>query len=285
MMRGEAAADPVPAPELDAPRLRERLVARAGVPAAWRIDGAIEVVATTGSTNADLVALGRRAPRPSRRLLVALDQTAGRGRHGREWLAGAGQLTFSIGLALDVAAAALAGFALLAGLAVRAALAESGVAVALKWPNDIVASDGAKLGGLLVELVAQPGGASWVVLGIGINRRLGEAARARLAERVVTDLHALGGDAVDPADLIAAIVAALESRLPRFLAQGFEPFRAEFDAAHLYHGREVAIGDGDQRRVGRFRGVGAGGEAGLVDQRGGERQLLSGELSLRPGKA
>src|SRR3990167_256707 len=85
-------------------------------------------------------------------LLVAEEQTAGRGRRGRRWHStpGAG-LTFSLALRVKRPARELAGLSLAAGVALCKALRALGVArAALKWPNDLVV-DGAKLGGLLVE--------------------------------------------------------------------------------------------------------------------------------------
>src|SRR5882672_5073771 len=102
-------------------------------------------------------------------LLLADEQTAGRGRRGRRWHSAPGAgLTFSLAVALRRPLRELAALPLVAGVAVARALHSLGVArAALKWPNDLVV-DGAKLGGILVETRMQ-GGASLAVIGIGIN--------------------------------------------------------------------------------------------------------------------
>ncbi|CAN5295674.1 hypothetical protein BH10PSE17_BH10PSE17_22550 [soil metagenome] len=280
--------------EFDADALRTALARPgAGVPPAWSAPDAVRVVASTGSTSTDLVDLGRRAVHdrraadvPRRRVLAALDQTSGRGRHGRQWLAGTGQITFSIGMTLELAPAVLGGLALVCGLATRDALDLLGADCRLKWPNDLVDAQGAKLGGLLVEVVSiASGGPVWVVLGIGINRKLDAGVRAQLAERGVTDLDAVGAVGLDPNRLVANLVERLEASLETFVHHGFAPFRDWFDRVHVYQDRMVRLGDGAASWEGRFAGVGPGGEARLVIDGTREIAQLSGELSLRPTPA
>ena len=139
---------------------------------------AVDVVASTGSTNADLLARATSEPGgPEGQLLVAEEQTAGRGRLGRSWtsLPGAA-LTFSVLLRPATVPAGRRGWLpLLAGVAVAAAVRSvtggggdfSGAAVdaVLKWPNDVLVGE-RKLAGILAE---QSPDASAVVIGIGVN--------------------------------------------------------------------------------------------------------------------
>jgi BirA family biotin operon repressor/biotin-[acetyl-CoA-carboxylase] ligase len=122
----------------------------------------IEVVAVTGSTNADLLRRGG----PEGQVLVAESQTAGRGRMGRSWVSEPGaSLTFSVLLRPVAVPAARRGWLpLLTGVAVASAVRDvSGVAATLKWPNDVLAGS-RKLAGILAE---QSG--DTVVVGIGLN--------------------------------------------------------------------------------------------------------------------
>jgi BirA family biotin operon repressor/biotin-[acetyl-CoA-carboxylase] ligase len=134
----------------------------------------IEVVAKTGSTNADLLARGG----PEGQVLVAEEQTAGRGRMGRSWASQPGaSLTFSVLLRpASVPAVRRGWLPLLVGVAVAAAVnaatgrdvrtgraVATGPAATLKWPNDVLIG-GRKLAGILAE---QSGGA--VVVGVGLN--------------------------------------------------------------------------------------------------------------------
>jgi BirA family transcriptional regulator, biotin operon repressor / biotin---[acetyl-CoA-carboxylase] ligase len=123
----------------------------------------VTVVPSTGSTNADLLAAGG----PEGQVLVAEEQTAGRGRMGRSWVSQPGAaLTFSVLLRPDSVPAERRGWlTLLAGVAVAQSVrAVSDLPATLKWPNDVLLHDG-KLAGILAEQTAD--GA--VVIGMGIN--------------------------------------------------------------------------------------------------------------------
>ena len=124
----------------------------------------VEVVASTGSTNADLLARGG----PEGQVLVAEEQTAGRGRAGRTWVSAPGaSLTFSVLLRpTSVQPAARGWLPLLTGVAVAAAVrSAAGVAAVLKWPNDVLVGD-RKLAGMLAE---QSPAEDAVVVGVGLN--------------------------------------------------------------------------------------------------------------------
>jgi biotin-[acetyl-CoA-carboxylase] ligase BirA-like protein len=126
----------------------------------------IDVLDSCDSTNAVLLARAE-AGAPSGTVVIANEQTAGRGRRGRSWFASRGDsLTFSL-LWRFAPGTAPAGLSLAVGLAVAQALEKVGAGgTALKWPNDIL-KDGRKLGGILVELL--PGAPHAAVIGIGIN--------------------------------------------------------------------------------------------------------------------
>jgi BirA family biotin operon repressor/biotin-[acetyl-CoA-carboxylase] ligase len=138
---------------------------------------AVEVVAETGSTNADLLA---RAPRLTRNTaLIALRQSAGRGRAGRSWLSGDDSLTFSLAWKFERPLHALAGLPLAVGVALAETLGRLDVPVQLKWPNDLL-KDGAKLAGVLIETQQAPAGSLWAVVGVGINLLLPDELEQRI---------------------------------------------------------------------------------------------------------
>jgi BirA family biotin operon repressor/biotin-[acetyl-CoA-carboxylase] ligase len=181
---------------------RDRLDAQLGEPArAW----AIEIVEQTTSTNADLLQALRaeraeRADRSARaarahetrshagnpgqtRVRLAYEQTAGRGRRGRSWVAQPGDaLLFSVGVQVPRGVDGLVGLSLAVGLAVYEALRELPVdrsKLSLKWPNDVLV-DGAKVSGILIETAGGDAHATAVVVGIGINLRGAATLAARL---------------------------------------------------------------------------------------------------------
>jgi BirA family transcriptional regulator, biotin operon repressor / biotin---[acetyl-CoA-carboxylase] ligase len=131
----------------------------------------VDVVPCTGSTNADLLApvgVDRDADALEGQVLVAEEQTAGRGRLGRTWTSESGaSLTFSVLLRpVSVPAARRGWLPLVAGVAVAGAVrAVAGVDAVLKWPNDVLVGD-RKLAGILAE--QSPDGSA-VVVGVGLN--------------------------------------------------------------------------------------------------------------------
>jgi BirA family biotin operon repressor/biotin-[acetyl-CoA-carboxylase] ligase len=129
---------------------------------------ALDVVPSTGSTNADLLARAADPGSPEGQVLVAEEQTAGRGRLGRSWSSVPGaSLTFSVLLRPAAVPAARRGWlTLLTGVAVASAVRSvARVDAVLKWPNDVLAG-GRKLAGILAE---QAPDGSAVVIGTGLN--------------------------------------------------------------------------------------------------------------------
>ncbi len=151
-------------PPLDVRALRRAL--RVGEAGSWW--QAADVVATTASTNADLVArAGDGAAEGA--VLVAEHQSAGRGRLDRVWEAPpSAALTWSVLVRPEVAAARWPWLPLLAGTALAEAVSRAaGVGAGLKWPNDVVVAD-RKLAGVLVERIETPRGPA-AVIGTGLN--------------------------------------------------------------------------------------------------------------------
>jgi len=148
------------------------------------------------------------------RVIVAAWQRAGRGRHGRPWSAPPGRaVLFSAVLAPAGPVAAI--LPLLAGVAVRDAIASTaGVAAELKWPNDVL-SDGAKVAGILVERPPGP----FAVLGVGINANL-EAVD--LPGDWATSLLIRTGHPVDLDALLAATLEQLDQWLERAASAGID---------------------------------------------------------------
>jgi BirA family transcriptional regulator, biotin operon repressor / biotin---[acetyl-CoA-carboxylase] ligase len=126
----------------------------------------IDVVAETGSTNADVIARASAGEDIDGVVLLAEYQSAGRGRHGWQWSAPPrSQLSMSVGIGVgEVPAHAWGWLPLGTGVAVVDALtAAAGVDTGLKWPNDVLV-DVRKLAGILAEVAGRA-----IVVGIGLN--------------------------------------------------------------------------------------------------------------------
>jgi BirA family biotin operon repressor/biotin-[acetyl-CoA-carboxylase] ligase len=227
----------------------------------------VEVLPAIDSTNSELM---RRARAGSLDpvLLVAEQQTAGRGRLGRTWHSGAtGSLTFS--LALPLAPQDWSGLSLAVGVSVARSLHPS---LRLKWPNDIWLED-RKLAGILIE-TASVGEKRLAVIGIGIN------IRARAGDGLFTApacLQELLPEVGAPAALLR-VVPALIQAVSLFEAQGFAPFQAAFKERDLLRGRTVVLSDGTSGEAAGVNGTGAL----LVHTSAGMQAITSAEVSVRP---
>jgi len=176
----------------------------------------------------------------------------------------------------------LSALSLVTGLAVADALQSLGVqGVQLKWPNDLVTGRG-KLGGILIEMRAEAGGPVHVVIGIGINVLLDEAARQTIAGtgNVADDLHAQQSPVPARNAVAAAILARLVLALEAFPRQGLTPLLPDWQRRDALQDREVRIENAGEITRGVARGVDAHG-ALLVETPGGVQRFVSGEVSVR----
>lgn len=261
---------------LDAAALRD---ATSGSP--WR---RIDVVAETGSTNADLIARASAGEDIDGVVLIAEHQTAGRGRNGRSWSAvPRTQVTMSVGVSADdIPNPAWGWIPLVAGLAVLDAVAAvAGADAGLKWPNDVLARPPAtgKLAGILAEVAAP---APVIVIGIGLNVSL---QADELPDPGATSLAMLGGRPTDRRDLVVALLDGLARRIDGLrTARGADPIlMSEYTARSLTIGMRVrATLPGDREIIGDAAGVDDQGR--LCIDRGGETVVVSaGDIvHLRP---
>jgi len=241
----------------------------------------VEVLNLIDSTSSELT---RRSARGDvhRHVLVAENQTAGRGRRGARWTSvPGGSLTFSLGWRFEQGAGDLTALPLAVGLGLAVALEKDGLnGIELKWPNDLV-HRGAKLGGVLVELSGDAAGPSLAIIGIGLNIRLPRAARRAIAQPA-TDLAAVApGRSIDRAALLARILAEQVRTLEAYASSGFGKMRAAWQNRHALHAKLVQVLLPDGRTVpGTVAGVDTDGalvlESGVKTLR-----FVSGEVSLR----
>lgn len=159
----------------------------------------VEVVAETGSTNADLLAAAA-AGAPGGTVLRALHQTAGRGRLGRVWEAPPGAnllVSFLFRSRLDAPHRATQRVAVAAAVAAERLTARP---VMIKWPNDLLL-DGEKLGGILTQVGGSGGRVEYVVPGLGLNVGWSPPGAARLVRE--------GDPALDPGRVLDEILVVL----------------------------------------------------------------------------
>lgn len=209
-------------------------------------------------------------------------QSAGRGRRGRDWVSPFGRnLYVSVIWSFDGGAAALEGLSLAVGVAVARALDEVGMSRAsLKWPNDILV-DGAKLGGILLEMSGDAAGPCSVVVGVGLNVAMPDTVAGHI-EQSWTDATRAAGRPVSRNALLAALLNHLLPLLSGFAEHGFTGWREPWLALDAFAGEPVVMLMGERRLAGIARGVDDRGALQL-ETGTGVQSLYGGEISLRPG--
>ena len=261
----------------------------------------VEVLPEIDSTNSELMRRFKGGPgRPPQLdpvLLVAEQQSAGRGRLGRSWQSRRGDsLMFSLGLPFEPVD--WSGLSLAAGISVADSLEplavigqsrpDSPPRIGLKWPNDLwltTAQGERKLGGILVETTSWEG-LRFVVIGVGINIRPMPLPVAGLVNSVANpfitavapgSLQELQAGLDAPATLLR-IVPALVQTIRAFEQFGFQPFQARFAARDVLSNRAVQLSSGT---AGTAHGVGENGALRVLTT-SGMVEVTSAEVSVRP---
>lgn len=260
-------------PLIDPILLKARLADQSG-----RFD--VDVLDVCDSTSSELL---RRAAAgaPSGTVIVADQQTAGRGRRGRSWLSAPGDsLTFSLLWRLPATAPGLAGLSLAVGVALARALETLGASgVRLKWPNDVLCEQGdgfAKLAGILIELSSDRRGTQ-VCIGVGLNLQPPSGDLPQPAAGLAVLLAAMPDRHV----LLATVLRELIAVLDIFAVDGFAALKTAWQIRHAWQDRPVQIlAEGEQHRCGICRGVADDG-ALLLETSAGCERILAGDVSLR----
>lgn len=241
----------------------------------------IEVVAETGSTNADLLARVGAGSLAAPVLLVAESQTAGRGRAGRVWHTTANSaLTFSLAWKFARPLHALSGLPLAIGVALAEALAVLGIKVELKWPNDLL-RNAVKLAGILIETVSDKAAAAdgtWTVIGVGLNLEMPQNLQRRIGRPTAAASELLRHDRER---LLGLLLSALSDALVMFEMRGFAAFVVRWNHLHAYAGRAVRILD-NQCVLHEGIAVGVNDQGCLLlDTAQGRIAVAAGDVSLR----
>lgn len=237
-------------------------------------------LASCASTNDWLKERLAAPPWPLPVLVVADEQTAGRGRDDRRWFSGAG-LGLYASFAVDLRVpAVLPWLPLTVGTATAAALhALSGEEYTLKWPNDLL-HRGRKAAGILVE-TRICGDAVRAVAGIGINLNQEEAHFPPELRARAVSLRLICGHPIGQEEAAAVLARNFLDRLRELEEGGGE--RIVADARRLSRelvDREISFHQGGKRVSGRFAGIAADGALLLQGQEGEVTPWYSGEISL-----
>lgn len=211
---------------------------------------------------------------------IAEQQSAGRGRRGREWVSPfARNIYLSLYWHFEMSPSLLSGLGLAVGVALIRALRQLGVDdVQLKWPNDLLWR-GRKLAGTLLEMSGEGDGPFHVVMGVGLNVNMVDDGA--VIDQPWVALNQLVAEPLSRNRVTGVLLHHLLLVVQQFQKSGLDQFVDEWQQADAYANQPVAIQMGDGVVVGTATGIDSDG-AIVIDVDGLLRRFHSGEVSLRP---
>jgi BirA family biotin operon repressor/biotin-[acetyl-CoA-carboxylase] ligase len=208
----------------------------------------------TDSTNRVAMELAY-AGEPEGTVVLAEEQTAGRGRAGRSWHSErASGIYVTLLLRPKISPVQAPLLTMMAGLSAHAAIqAQTGLQPDVKWPNDLMLN-GKKVGGILTEMHAEPTLVRFVIVGIGIN--VNQEQFASELSNIATSLRAETGKAQSRLELLARLLREFESDYNRFLREGSRSMTERFAQVSSYaRGKKVRVSNGSESYAGVTAGL------------------------------
>ncbi len=240
----------------------------------------LEIHDQINSTNSYLVERAQRHA-PSGTICFAEQQTAGKGRRGRQWVSPYGHnIYLSVLWRFQQGPAAITGLSLAIGVAIIRALTQLNLHnIGLKWPNDIY-SHGKKLGGILVEVSGETEGPCSAVIGLGLNLYLPESQTATITQ-AWTDLQTINETQLLNRNIIAATL--LNHLLPviaEYETQGIQAYLEEWRRYDCLKDHSATLFVGQQSVSGAILGIDDNGMLLMKQADGQVRAFASGEVSF-----
>jgi BirA family transcriptional regulator, biotin operon repressor / biotin---[acetyl-CoA-carboxylase] ligase len=232
----------------------------------------------TDSTNRVAMELGS-AGEPEGTVILAEEQTAGRGRAGRSWHSErAAGIYVTLLLRPKISPVLAPLLTMIAGLSAHAAIqAQTGLQLDLKWPNDLLL-DGKKMGGILTEMHAETSMVKFVIVGIGINVNQ-ETFQGELGG-IATSLRAATGKKQSRLDLLARLLREFETDYNRFLREGAKSATERFTSVSSYaRGKRVWVTNGNESFAGVTAGLSPEGLLQVQREDGAQVTVLAGDVT------
>ncbi len=214
-------------------------------------------------------------------LVIADEQTAGKGRRGRAWQTPAGTaIAMTVLLRPAILPERISMVTLVMGLAVTEAVRDlTGLDAGIKWPNDVVVK-GKKLTGILTEMSAELQAVNYIVIGIGINVNV-PSFPAELTD-TATSLLLETGHKVNRAELIARTMLYFEQAYDKFIrTQDLSLLMDRYNTLLLSKDRPVRVLEPETSFTGTAVGIDPYGRLLVRDEDGEIREIYAGEVSVR----
>lgn len=243
--------------------------------------GGLRYFPSIGSTNDEALAWAA-AGAANLSLVVADEQTTGRGRAGRKWFTPPGSaLAFSLILRpAEDERPHLTRTVGLAALALSDSLRTHSLEAQIKWPNDILIA-GQKAAGILVESVWNGEDVDCAVIGMGINISKGSVPPPEELNFPATSLEENLGVLIDREQLLRDVLAALIEWRPRL---GSDEFLAAWEARLAFRGQQIQIqAEGEATVSGELLGLAPDGSLRVREKSGNAAIIRFGDVRLRPG--
>lgn len=214
-------------------------------------------------------------------LVIAEEQTGGRGRLGRKWYSPrGGGIWASLILKPRIRPEKAYQLTQVAAVAVVKAIKEAtGILAGIKWPNDIIIN-GKKVCGILTEMNAEADAVNHIILSVGLNVKPGKGDMPLDLKDKMTFLDVECGFSVSRKGLLAVLLGELERAYFKFLEQGFDSVAADCRRFSVLLGREVRVEQMDRVFQGRVVEI-TGDGALLVETAEGKVEVISGDVSVR----
>ena len=213
-------------------------------------------------------------------LAVTEFQSAGKGRLGRRWTAPEGSsIMMSVLLRPDFEPQYASMLTLVMGLSVAQAVAELGLEVGIKWPNDVVVSR-KKICGILTEMTMKQDKIGCAVIGVGINVNM-ESFPEEMADKA-TSLYLESGHPFDRAQVVGLVMKHFEENYERFVqTEDLSGLKPDYEKMLANLNQPVRVLDQNDPYEGIARGINAGGELLVERADGTVEEVNSGEVSVR----
>ena len=240
----------------------------------------VRYFASIDSTNLYARRLGEEGA-PEGILVIADEQTAGRGRSGRSWSTPPGSaIAMTLLLRPKIMPERISMVTLVMGMAVARAVRELyGLDAGIKWPNDVVVG-GKKICGILTEMSSEMTAVNYIVIGVGINANVKEFPEEISATATSVSLET-GKDAVR-AELIAAVMKAFEEYYESFTADAdMRSLKDAYNAMLVNVNRQVRVLEPGNEYTGEALGIDEAGRLLVKCEDGSVSRVYAGEVSVR----
>ncbi|MFC5714250.1 biotin--[acetyl-CoA-carboxylase] ligase [Thalassorhabdus alkalitolerans] len=214
-------------------------------------------------------------------VIVADEQTKGKGRLGREWFSPPGTgLWFSLLLRPDIPPQQAPQLTLLTAVAVIEGIEEAtGVKAEIKWPNDLLVQ-GRKIAGILTEMQSEPDRVQAVIVGVGINVNQEKSSLPEDLQSIATSLAIEKGTPFHRADVLTSVLKRYEYWYQHFLHEGFDRVRRRWEALAISFGQKITARTVQGAEYGTAKGITDDGVLILEKEDGEIKYIYSADIEF-----